>query len=328
MKPSVRIVFMGTPEFALPCLKSLLDSGNNVVAVYTQPDRPAGRGREAVPSPVKRLAMERGIVVCQPVSLRDDAAQQALSAFSPDLIVVAAYGLILPPAVLKMPLWGCINVHPSLLPKYRGASPIPWAILEGDATTGITMMLMDAGLDTGSILEQREEPVSDADTGLTLCDRLAALSAEMLQGTIDRWVCGEIKPRPQEESLATCSRLITKADGEIDWRLPALVLSRRVRAFRPWPGCYTRFGGRMLKIIEAVPVTGGAEFGPLEPGTVVELPPDPLGGCVVGVGTGEGILALIRVQMEGKKEVSAAEFTRGQRDFIGSSLLAAKKARC
>lgn len=320
---SLRIVFMGSPEFALPCLKALLDSGRNVVAAYTQPDRPSGRGREAAGPPVKRLAVERGIAVFQPASLRDPSAQAALAALSPELIVVAAYGLILPRAVLEMPRWGCVNVHPSLLPRHRGASPIPWAILEGDAMTGVTMMLMDVGLDTGAILEQEEEPISDEDNAHALSDRLAGLAAGMLPGTIDRRVAGQITARPQDEACATYSRLIAKEDGEIDWNLPAVRLWRRVRAFQPWPGCYAWLHGRMLKIKEAVPVNGS-----IEPGMIVELPAGSPGGSVVGVGTGEGILGLVRVQVEGKKEVAAAEFIRGQRDFIGSSLLAAKNPQC
>ncbi|MBI2957602.1 MAG: methionyl-tRNA formyltransferase, partial [Chloroflexi bacterium] len=221
MLAAPRIVFMGTPEFAVPSLRALLDGGCRVAAVYTQPDRPAGRGREAAASPVKRLAVELGIEVLQPRSLREPEALARLAGLAPDLIVVVAYGLLLPASVLGLPRYGCLNVHPSLLPRHRGPSPIPWAILDGDAVTGVTMMLMDEGMDTGPILEQVEEPVRDDDTALSLSRRLAALAAALLPRTVGRWARGEIKPQPQDDARASYSRLITKADGQIDWRLPA-----------------------------------------------------------------------------------------------------------
>lgn len=307
---------MGTPEFAVPCLKSLLDGGYQVVAVYTQPDRPAGRGQGFLASPVKRLAQEIGLKVVQPAALRQQSAVSELAALAPDLIAVAAYGLMLPRTVLDLPRWGCLNVHPSLLPSHRGPSPIAWGILDGDTVAGVTMMLMDAGMDTGPILEQRELPVADEDTALTLGHKLAALAATMLPATLERWVRGELKPQPQDNGRATYSRLITKADGEIDWRLPAVDLWRRTRAFQPWPGCYTRWHGRILKVVEAIPVLNLVAG----PGEIIFLPPGVPKDCIVGAGTGSGVLGLLRIQLEGKKEVDAAEFIRGQRDFVGSRL--------
>ncbi len=312
----LRIVFMGTPEFAVPCLKALLDARFDVVAVYSQPDRPAGRGRGMAPGPVKMLAAESEIAVVQPDTLRSATAATRLAQFAPDVIVVAAYGLLLPETVLDIPRHGCVNVHPSLLPRHRGPSPIPWAILEGDHVTGVSMMLMDAGMDTGPVLEQVEVPVSDDDTALELRDKLAALAASMLPCTLDRWAGGEIMPRAQDNTQATYSRLITKKDGEIDWKLTAVELWRRVRAFHPWPGCYTSWNGCLLRITEAEPLP---ELNAV-PGRAISLDGKTAGGSIAGVGTGQGVLGLLKLQLEGKREVTAVEFLRGQRDFVGSIL--------
>jgi len=310
---------MGTPDFAVPCLQSLLATQHQVAAVYTQPDRPVGRGREPAASPVKRLAIASGIEVVQPVSLRDAPAIEKLAGFKPDVIIVAAYGLILPQAALDLPGHGVLNVHPSLLPRHRGASPIPGAILEGDPVTGVSIMLMDAGMDTGPVLAQETALVAAEDNALTLGTKLAAMAAGMLPDALDGWVRGELKAVPQDASKATCSRLISKEDGEIDWRLPAVVLWRRVRAFYPWPGCYTRWQGKLLKIVEAAPIPQPRLVGG-QPGSVIPLDPGSPGG-LVGVNTGEGVLGLLRLHMEGKKEAGAAEFVRGHRGFIGSQLL-------
>jgi methionyl-tRNA formyltransferase len=311
-----RIVFMGTPAFAVPSLEALIRSTYQVVAVYTQPDRKAGRGQSVAFSPVKQLALSKGLEIIQPESLKAAGTIEKLASFAPDLIVVAAFGQILPQEVLALPKSGCINVHPSLLPRYRGASPIATAILQGDEITGVTIMLLDIGMDTGPILSRREVSISAGDTTGSLTAKLAQVGARLLMETLPLWIDGRIKPQPQEESRASYSGVINKGDGEIDWRLPALELWRRVRAFDPWPGCYARWGGRRLKLSKAVPLYGDK---PGEPGKVIALsPPAP---AAVGVETGDGVLGLLAIQLEGKREMSADEFVRGQRDFIGSNLL-------
>lgn len=315
--PQKRIVFMGTPAFALPSLEALLAGEHSVVAVYTQPDRPAGRGRGLNASPVKRLAESHGLPVMQPVRLKEPQALRQLQDLAPDAIVVAAFGQLLPKTVLDIPPFGCINVHPSLLPRHRGPSPIPWAILEGDEVTGVTIMLMDPGMDTGPILAQREEPVLPQDTAGSLGDRLAELSGPFLAATLNRWLGGEIRPAPQDNSRATYSKAISKDDGDMDWNQPAAALWRRVKAFQPWPGCYTWWQGRMLKVLRALPLDheSGSQVG-----EVLGVPHGIAEGCEVGVQTGRGVLCLLEVQLEGKKSMTAAEFDRGQRGFSGSVL--------
>jgi methionyl-tRNA formyltransferase len=310
-----RVVFMGTPEFAVPSLQALIRGNYRVVAVYTQPDRKAGRGQRVAFSPVKQLALSHGLEMVQPDNMRVAGTVEKLASFAPDLIVVAAFGHILPQEVLALPRSGCINVHPSLLPRYRGASPVATAILKGDEITGVTIMLLDIGMDTGPILSLKEVPISADDTTGSLTAKLAEVGAQLLIETLPLWVDGRIKPQPQEESRASYSEVINKGDGEMDWQLPAVELWRRVRAFNPWPGCYARWRGKRLKISRAVPLQGDK---PGEPGKVIALsPPAP---AAVGVETGGGILGLLGVQLEGKREMSADEFVRGQRDFIGSSL--------
>ncbi len=309
----MRLVFMGTPEFAIPALEKLISEGYRPVAVYSQPDRPAGRGRNLVAPPVKQAALNHGLPVVQPVSLKDPAELERLTSLKPDLIVVAAFGQLLPRPVLDLPPFGCLNLHPSLLPRHRGASPIPAAILAGDEETGVSLMLLDEGLDTGPILAQRGIPIEPEDTAETLEAKLAKLGAELLVEVLPRWLAREITPQPQDEAKATYAPPLSKQDGEINWERSALELWRRVRAFYPWPGCYTWLRGKRLKVLEARPLPGGEG---LKPGTVLALP----GDAPVGVVTGEGILGLRRVQLEGKKPLSAEEFLRGRRDFIGQVL--------
>jgi len=314
----LRVVFMGTPDFAVPCLEHLVLNGHEVVAVYTQTDKPAGRGRAPVSSAVKKAAQALKIPVLQPASLKGADVVEQLAGFRPDVIVVAAYGQILPQQVLDIPRHGCINIHPSLLPKYRGASPVAAAILAGDEFAGVSIMLMDRGLDTGPILSRAMISISVQDTTESVTAKLSQVAARMLQDTLVGWVRGEIVPQPQNEDEATYSPQISKEDGEIDWGLPAIEIWRRVRAYYPWPGCYTRWQGKQLKIIEAVPLPAEKT---IEAGRAVALTPaEGKAEAAFGVQTGEGILGVVRVQVEGKRAMSAAEFLRGQRNFIGAKL--------
>ncbi|MBA7627883.1 Methionyl-tRNA formyltransferase [subsurface metagenome] len=310
----MRVVFMGTPEFAVPALERLILNQYQVVAVYTRPDKPAGRGRHQAPPPVKRAALELGVPVVQPLSLKTAEAVAELCAFRPDIIVVAAYGQILPPPVLDMPEHGCINIHPSLLPKYRGASPVTAAILAGDDFTGVSLMLLDKGLDTGPVLGKAAVAISPWDSTGSLTDKLSLVAAQLLQEVLVHWLRGEITPQPQDEAGATYSSRIAKEDGEIDWNLPAEDIWRRVRAFNPWPGGYTWWRGRQIRVLEAVPIPGGVSAA----GRVIALGAEARAGF--GVGTGDGVLGVLRVQLEGKRALSAAEFLRGQREFLGAVL--------
>ena len=307
---------MGTPEFAVPALEALLDETYNVASVYTQPDKEAGRGRHVASSPVKELALSRGLEVVQPETFKDKSVASHIADVKPDLIVVAAYGRIITSEILALPEFGCINIHPSLLPRYRGSSPIASAILQGDDITGVTIMVMDKGMDTGPVLTQRTVPVAAEDTTGSLTMKLADIGARLLIETLPQWFAGTIKPQPQDESKATYTRVIAKEDGKMDWSLTALELWRWVRAYDPWPGCYTWWQERRLKIIEAVPLPGGKSE---EAGKVVSLPTE--AKTAIGVQTRDGILGLMRIQLEGKRAMSGEEFIRGQRDFVDSLLL-------
>ncbi len=314
----MRVIFMGTPEFAVPCLEHLIINQCQVAAVYTRPDKPTGRGRAPVSPPVKRAALSWELPVVQPVNLKSEEVLAQLAGLHPDVIVVAAYGQILPQPVLDLPRYGCINVHPSLLPRFRGASPVAAAILAGDDFTGVSIMLMDKGLDTGPILVRAQIPVSAQDTTGSLTAKLSQIGARLLQEVLSRWLRGELTARPQNEAEATCSGPITKGEGEIDWHLPATDIWRRVRAFQPWPGCYTKWRGKRLEIIEAAPLPGE---GAHEAGLVVALTSaEERSKIAFGVCTGDGILGVCQVQLEGKRAMSAAEFLRGQRQFIGAVL--------
>jgi methionyl-tRNA formyltransferase len=310
----IRIVFMGTPAFAVHSLQAIARLPYQVVGVFTQPDRTSGRGQHLTESPVKRTAAALGIPVFQPERLSAPEAFEQLAALKPDLVVVAAYGHILRKNVLDLPRLGCINVHPSLLPKHRGASPVAGAILAGDEETGVTIMLMDEGMDTGPVLAQVPSPVLPQDTTGSLTERLARVGADLLAQTVPLWVEGKLKPRPQDHARATYTRVITPQDGLLDWKLPARELWLRVRAFSPWPGSFTFWKGHRLKVIEAVPLGVVTD----QPGSVLSLAagsPAP-----VGVATGSGVLGLLRVQLEGRRELTIDEFLRGSRDFVGSVL--------
>ena len=316
----MRVIFMGTPEFAVLSLEHLILNQYQVVAVYTQPDKPAGRGRSLISSPVKRAALNLKLPVVQPVSLKGAEAVAQLAEFHPDVIVVAAFGQILPQSVLDIPSYGCINIHASLLSRFRGASPVAAAILAGDEFTGISIMLMERGLDTGPVLARAQIPVSPQDTTGSLTARVSLIAAQLLLEVLPRWFRGELTPQPQNEAEAIYCGSISKEEGEIDWHLSAIDVWRRVRAFQPWPGCYTRWQGKQLKIIEAVPLP---EETNLEVGRVVALAPAKK-ETAFGVYTGDGILGVLRVQLEGKQAMSAAEFLRGQRQFIRAILPSTK----
>ena len=306
---------MGSPEFAVPPLEHLLASQYQVVAVYTQPDKPAGRGRALVSPPVKRTALAWQLPVVQPVSLKEAGVVEQLAGFHPDAIVVSAFGQILPEKVLALPRFGCLNIHPSLLPRFRGASPVASAILAGDEFTGVSLMVMDEGLDTGPILARAQIPIAASDTTGSLTAKLSWLGARLLLEVLPHWFRGELTPQPQDEAKATYCTEITKKEGEIDWHKPAIDIWRRVRAFNPWPGCYTIWRGKRFKIIEAVPL---AEERTFKVGQVVTLPEG--SKAAFGVYTGDGVLGVLRVQLEGKQVLSAAEFLRGQREFLGAVL--------
>jgi methionyl-tRNA formyltransferase len=296
----MKIVFAGTPEFSVPALQSLLDSPHDVLAVYTQPDRPAGRGRKTTASPVKQLAMQHELPVYQPDSLKTEAAQQTLAALQPDLMVVIAYGLILPPGVLAIPHMGCVNVHASLLPRWRGAAPIQRAILAGDTETGVCLMQMDAGLDTGPVLASTVCPIETEDTGSRLHDRLAQLGAQLLSDSLTALEQGQLEPRWQDEALACYAGKLEKSEARIDWNMPAVEIMRRIRAFNAWPVAETRYADRQLRIWDALVVPGEAEA---LPGTVQSV--DKTG---IEVACGEGRLRLLELQLPGARAVTAGEF--------------------
>lgn len=308
----MRIVFMGTPEFAAVPLELLVNNKYEVVAVYTQPDRPAGRGRTLIAPPVKSVALKYGLEVFQPFSLKSTTEKEKLAALKPDIIVVAAYGQILTPSVLKIPHHGCLNLHPSILPRYRGVSPVSAAILHGDEFTGVSIMMLDRGVDTGPILIQAQTGITEWDTTGTLTEKLSLTGAQLLLEILPRWVNGKVTLQEQDSSLATYTSMIDKEAGMIEWNLPATDLWRQVRAYQPWPGSYTRWLGKQLKILEAVPLEGRSDI----PGRVV-VTADKTG---FGVMTGAGILGIIRVQMEGKRTMTAEEFLRGQRQLPGAIL--------
>ncbi|RYU56862.1 methionyl-tRNA formyltransferase [Methylolobus aquaticus] len=295
----MKIIFAGTPEFAVPSLEACLASGHAVCAVYTQPDRPAGRGRKLTPSPVKTLALARGLPVFQPESLRPAEEQEALAALGADLMVVAAYGLILPTPVLATPRLGCINVHASLLPRWRGAAPIQRAILAGDATTGVTIMVIEPRLDSGPMLLKRSCPIEPLETAAELYPRLAHLGAEALSAVLATFEAAPPVPEPQDEALVTYAEKLSKDEALIDWRQPALTLERQVRALNPWPVAETRLQGQVLRIWRAEALS---ERSDAAPGTTLT------GRKTWDVATGDGVLRLLEVQLAGRRRVPATDF--------------------
>jgi methionyl-tRNA formyltransferase len=317
-----RVVFMGTPQFAIPTLQWLIDEYSStsanagLVGVFTQPDRPKGRGRKLQPSPVKMLAQEHGVPVLEPKSLRTPETLAELQALQPDVIIVAAFGQILPVSVLELPPYGCLNVHASLLPRWRGAAPVAATILAGDDITGVTIMQMDAGLDTGPILSQRSLSIAPEDTSESLTARLAQFGAELLRDTLPDWFAGVLDPQRQDEALVTYAPQIKKEQGHINWTEPADSIARQVRAFYPWPGAYAHWQGKSLKILRAAATESSQweERRGLLPGMVVAGAEGP------AVVAGQGVLELYEVQLAGKRPMAADVFARGAREFVGARL--------
>jgi methionyl-tRNA formyltransferase len=299
-QPPLRLVFAGTPDFAATHLRALLAwDGCEVVAVYTQPDRPAGRGKKLAASPVKQLALEHGLPVYQPLKLRDEAAQAELRALAPDVMVVVAYGLILPAAVLAIPRLGCVNVHASLLPRWRGAAPIQRAIEAGDTESGVTLMQMDVGLDTGPMLSTVRCPIAADETGGSLHDKLAELGAMTLPQTLADLAAGRVQPEPQDESRASYAGKIDKREAALDWRQPAALLERRIRAFNPSPICFGEIDGTRVKVLKAAVVDGCGEPGEL------------LAAGGIRVACGEHALSLLELQLPGGRALPARDILNG-----------------
>ncbi|MCA9964090.1 MAG: methionyl-tRNA formyltransferase [Anaerolineales bacterium] len=303
-----RVVFMGTPDFAVPSLLALLEIAD-VVGVVTQPDRPAGRGRSLRPSPVKVAAEAAGVAVYQPASLRREEAAEPLRAWQPDVIVVAAFGQILRPHVLSLPPHGCVNVHASLLPRWRGASPIQHAILAGDAESGVSLMQMERGLDTGPVFVQEAIPLLPTETATTLHDKLAALGADMMRRHLVDIVNGRLSPTPQDGALSTYAPMIVKENGRLDWHDSSQQLDRQLRAMNPWPGAFTSWQGELFKVVAAVPVIGEEE---------TAVPGQVLAGGIVQTGSGQ--IALQQVQPAGKRVMNIDDFLRGNPHFVGEIL--------
>ncbi|MGA6103397.1 methionyl-tRNA formyltransferase [Pseudomonas solani] len=311
MTQALRLVFAGTPEFAAEHLKALLDTPHSIVAVYTQPDRPAGRGQKLMPSPVKQLALQHGIPVMQPPTLRDADAQAELKALGADLMVVVAYGLILPQVVLDTPRLGCINSHASLLPRWRGAAPIQRAVQAGDAESGVTVMQMEAGLDTGPMLLKVVTPITADDTGGSLHDRLAALGPQAVVQAIGQLAAGTLVGEVQDDALATYAHKLNKDEARIDWSRPTDELERLVRAFNPWPICHSTLGGEPLKVLAAQLSEGQGQ-----PGQILAASKDGL-----TVACGSGALRLTRLQLPGGKPLSFADLFNSRREQFATGLV-------
>jgi methionyl-tRNA formyltransferase len=306
----MRIVFMGTPEFAVPSLRALIDSGENVVAVVTQPDKPKGRGLEVASPPTKVVAEKHGIPVLQPAKIKTEEFFNELRRFNPDLISVVAYGKILPRNILDLPPYGCINVHASLLPKYRGAAPINWAIIKGEKVTGITIMKMDEGMDTGGMLLKKELLIEDEDSGETLLEKLSEIGAKLLIETITLLKEGKLHPFPQDNSEATYAPMLKKENGNIDWKKTAEEIRNLIRGALPWPGAYTNLEGKLLKIYRARVAEGKGK-----PGEVIKSDP-----TTIRVATGKRALDIIEIQIEGGKRLNTEEFLRGRKIKAGTLL--------
>lgn len=321
-----RIVYMGTPHFAVPALLALVENaapgallpeGYEIACVITRVDKPVGRGRGIVFSPVKQAALDHHVPVWQPGSLKKAENSTKLADLRADLYIVAAFGQILPQTVLDQPRYGTLNIHASLLPKYRGVSPISEAILQGDKETGVTIMLLDAGIDTGPMLAQRSIPVDRDDTTGSLTGKLAELGAKTLLETLPLWIGGKIAPRAQDTALASYTHMLRKEDGAISWQVPAALLARKVRAYTPWPGAYTHWRGKLLKLIAAEASDQVPDEAAM-PGTVYSLQEQ--GRKTLAIATGNGALLVSQVQIEGKRAMSADDFLRGYGQIVGETL--------
>ncbi len=311
MTSPLRIVFMGTPEFAVPTLQMLIERGENVVAVVTQPDRPKGRGQQTQPPPVKELALKHAIPVLQPLKVRAPEVIEEIRGYAPDLIVVIAFGQILPKALLEIPPHGCINVHASLLPRYRGAAPINWCIINGESETGITTMMMDVGLDTGDMLVKMATPIGGDEDASSLHDRLSLLGAETMAATLDRLARGELVPEQQDDGASCYAPMLKKELGEIDWQREPLAIRNLIRGVTPWPGAYTWLDGKMLKIFKARTAAGSGA-----PGTVLQA-----GKNGLEIACSGGSLVIEELQLEGKKRMPAADFLAGYKIAPGTLLV-------
>ncbi len=307
-----RVVFMGTPSFVVPVLDALHDdTALDLTAVYCPPDRRRGRGQRLESSPVKARAQELGIPVFQPPTFRDPQAIAQLKSCRPDAIVVAAYGRLLPPDALGVPEFGCLNLHPSLLPRYRGPSPVAGTILAGDDTTGVTVMLLDEGMDTGPIIAQSERAISPSDDAISLTASLFLDGASLLLRTLPGWIDGAVAAFPQDDNLSTYTSKLERSDGLADWDSGVETLVRRHKAYAPWPGLYTHWDGKEIKMLEVAPATGP----PVESGLVTSVD-----GAPIAIGAGNGWLAVHRLQMEGRRPATAEDFLRGYPLFMGSRL--------
>ena len=308
----MRIVFMGTPEFAVPSLEALLKSDDQVVGIVTQPDRPKGRGQQLSLSPVKVIAQREGLPLLQPTKMKDPGFMAELSGWKPDVIAVAAFGRILPPAILSLPPRGCINVHGSLLPKYRGAGPIQWALINGETETGITTMLMDEGMDTGAMLLQASMAINPDDTAGSLSARLAEIGGRLLVDTLARLKAGTLAPRPQDHSQATLAPLLKKEDGAINWAMSALSIANRIRGLTPWPGAFTFLNADRWTIWRAAAIS---EATALPPGQITALRKD-----AIHVATGQGVLAIHELQPANSRRMPAAQYLAGHPLQVGMQL--------
>lgn len=322
----LRIIYMGTPQFAVPALEALIEKsapgallpeGLEIVTVITRPDKPAGRGREVVFSPVKQSALAHNIPVWQPGSFKKAENSDKLAEYAADLYIVAAFGQILPQKVLDQPRSGTLNIHASLLPRYRGADPIAETIVQGEREAGVSIMLLDAGIDTGPVLLSKSMPLTGEETTGTLTEHLSQLGAQALLETLPLWIANKIEPQPQDNDRATHTHMLKKEDGEITWSLPAAALARKVRAYQPWPTAFTHWRGKVLKITAAHPL--GVELdAEIQPGTVSVQ--EEAGHKVIAIATGSGLLLVTHLQLEGKKALTSEEFLRGYNQIVGEIL--------
>lgn len=308
----MKVIFMGTPDFSVGTLHALVEAGHEVVLAVTQPDKPKGRGKAMQAPPVKECALQHEIEVYQPVKIREAECIAYLRKYEPDIMIVAAFGQILPKEILEMPRYGCVNVHASLLPKYRGAAPIQWAVINGDVISGVTTMRMDVGLDTGDMIEQEEVVLAEDETGGSLFDRLSEVGAKLCVHTMQSIEDGTATYTKQEDEKATHVGMIQKQMGNIDWKQPAVVIERLIRGLNPWPSAYTRLNGKTLKIWRASVEAGG---NPDAAGQIIAV-----GKKELKVQTGDGILSLLEVQLEGKKRMDIEAFLRGYEVMEGTVL--------